>query len=390
MAYTTAIYDPKEGLERISRDIDKFDEKRFLAALNYKNWDETEMELMMREVNEYRIKLEKEHIRLIDFAKNFNKEFVTDNNRCFNTALTLLRKLRCGISEVKRIYRKFCPRPPRQRFYYMATTSKKRSVYDYSYLGIGCYQLTLFPLDDEIYPSCVAGLYHEIGKFFHQLSLSLALCLKVLDDEENIRKDSDYCNYLFEKFRKEVMKEMVGIVSLLPSDADFFQEEHNPAIASLKNYSDIKAWTTHGFHNFLKKDVKYLILKQEQEEDRLGDINKEERVLFDNNPDKIYKIRNIILHFDELMPDGYKRKKLDGKRIAMFMKWCGATDESRFVNYFIKQYEKNPNHRYKTIKGSAVNSAKNKLLKDEDSFKEFVQELEKLHFIPSAQQNMVS
>ena len=185
MAYTTTIYDPKEGLERINEDIKKFDEKRFLVALNYKNWNETEIELMSKEISEYLIKLEKEHIRLIEFAKNFNKEFVTDNNRCFSTALKLLRKLRSGVSEVKRIYKKFCPRPPRCRFYYKATTDKKRSAFDYSYLSINSYQLTLFPLDSEIYPLCVRGLYHEIGKFFHQLSLSLGLCLKVLADEES-------------------------------------------------------------------------------------------------------------------------------------------------------------------------------------------------------------
>ena len=103
MAYTTTIYDPQEGLETIGRAIEKFDDKRFLFALNYKDWDETEIELMARQVCEYRTKLEQEHIRLIEFAKTFNKEFVTDNNRCFDTGLKLIRKLRSGISEVKRI-----------------------------------------------------------------------------------------------------------------------------------------------------------------------------------------------------------------------------------------------------------------------------------------------
>lgn len=392
MTYTTTIYDPKEGLERINEDIKKFDEKRFLAALNYKNWDDTEIELMSREVSEYRIKLEKEHIRLIDFAKNFNKEFVTDNNRCFSTALKLLRKLRSGVSEVKRIYRKFCPRPPRHRYYYRATTNKKRSAFDYSYLSINSYQLTLFPLDSEIYSSSVIGLYNEIGKFFHQLSLSLGLCLKVLADEEEIRKDSDHCNYLFEKFKKEVMKEMIDIVSLMPSDADFFQEEHNPAIASLKKFVSTKAWASHGFHNYPKNDVKYLILKEAQEEEKRGDITNEEKVIFGNLPDKIRMIRNIINHFDDLLLKDYHRTKLDAKTIAMFMRWCGISDEQCFVSYFNKLYEKNPNHLYQTVTKGAVNAAKNKLLredKDDILFDKFVAELDKLHFIPSYKQNMI-
>lgn len=389
MAYTTTIYDPKEGLERINEDIKKFDEKRFLVALNYKNWNETEIELMSKEISEYLIKLEKEHIRLIEFAKNFNKEFVTDNNRCFSTALKLLRKLRSGVSEVKRIYKKFCPRPPRCRFYYKATTDKKRSAFDYSYLSINSYQLTLFPLDSEIYPLCVRGLYHEIGKFFHQLSLSLGLCLKVLADEEEIRKDSDYCNYLFEKLKKEVMKEMIGIISLMPSDADFFQEEHNPAIASLKKFSSIEAWVSHGFHNFQKNDVKYLILKEAREEEKRGDITQEEMVIFGNFPDRIRMIRNIINHFDDLLPEDYHRRKLDAKTIAMFMQWCGANNETLFVNYFNKLYENNPNHSHKIIQKNAVNTAKNNLIADKEQYNDFVQRLQNLHFIPSTAEKIV-
>ena len=41
MAYSTTIYDPKEGLEIIDKAIGKFDDQHFLYALNYKNWDET-------------------------------------------------------------------------------------------------------------------------------------------------------------------------------------------------------------------------------------------------------------------------------------------------------------------------------------------------------------
>ena len=370
-------------MERINEDIKKFDDKRFLAALNYRSWDDTEIELMSREVSEYRIKLEKEHIRLIDFAKNFNKEFVTDNNRCFSTALKLLRKLRSGVSEVKRIYRKFCPRPPRHRIYYRATTNKKRSAFDYSYLSIDSYQLTLFPLDSEIYSPCVRGLYDEIGKFFHQLSLSLGLCLKVLADEEEIRKDSDHCNYLFEKFKKKIMKEMIDIVSLLPSNAEYFQEEYNPAIASLKKFASTEAWASHGFHNYPKNDVKYLILKEAQEEEKRGDITQEEMVIFGNFPNKIHMIRNIINHFDDLLPEDYHRTKLDAKTIAMFMQWCGANNETLFVNYFNKLYENNPNHSHKIIQKNSVNTAKKNLIADKEQYNYFVQRLQNLHFIPS-------
>lgn len=388
MAYSTTIYDPKEGLEIIDKAIGKFDDQHFLYALNYKNWDETEIELMTRQVCVFRFKLEQEHIRLIEFAKTFNKEFVTDNNKCFNTGLKLIRKLRSGVSGVKRIYQKFCPRPPKYRFYYKAINTKKQSAFDYSNLSIDSFQLSLFPLDSEIYPSCVRGLYNELGKFFHQLSLSLALCMKVLHDEEKIRRDSKYCNFLFEKFKEKVMADMIDMIMLLPTNADVFREEHNPAIASLKKYSGTEAWAPHGFHNFSKKDVKHLVIKEIQEAEKNGNISKEQIALFDNNPQKIAIIDNIILHFDDLIPDDYKRKKLDAAILAMFLRWCGARNEKLFVDYFNKKYLSNPNHRFETVKKNAVNEAKKQLLKDDNAYNEFVQKIENLHFIPSTKQNM--
>ena len=393
MGYSTKIYDPKEGLESINRAIEKFDDKRFLFALNYKNWNESEMELMAKQVCEYRLKLEQEHIRLIEFAKTFNKEFVTDNNKCFNTGLKLIRKLRCGVSEVKRIYQRFCPRLPSKRYYYTAVCTKKPSAFDYSYLSNDSYQLSLFPLDSEIYPPCVRGLYNELGRFFHQLSLSLALCMKVLQDEEKIRKDSEYYNFLFEKFKEKVMKEMMDVIMLLPMEAEIFQEEHNPAIASLKKYSGTEAWAPYGFHNFSKKDVKHLVIKEVREAEKKGNISKEQIALFENNPERIAKIDNIILHFDDLMPDNFKRGKLDAATIAMFMKWCGVINEKHFIAYFNKVYERNPSRQYETVKVGAVNAAKNKLLRedhDDTLYNEFVQKLNNLYFIPTIQQKQIA
>ena len=392
MTYTTAIYDPKEGMEKLRENIGKFNAERFAAAMCYKDWNETEIEIMAREVSEYRIKLEKEHLKLMEFAKTFNKEFVTDNNECFNTALKLLRKLRSGISEAKRIYRKFCPRPPRHRFYYTATPTRKPSAFDYSGLAVGAFQLSLFPLDAEIYPPCVRGLYHELGKFFHQLSLSLALCMKVMEDEEKIRKDKEHCNFLYEKFKKEVMKEMCHYLSIFPSEAECFQASNNPAIASLNNYASTKAWAPFGFHKFCKNDVKTLVIKEVLEEEKRSRFSREELFLFGNEPDRIDKIRNIIYHFDELMPDNYQRKKLDGKTIAMFMRWCGITHEEDFVKYFNQKYQENPHCAHTVITKSAINTAKNNLSRTDPGdilYKAFMEKLNNMRFIGNAIQQKI-
>lgn len=390
MAYLTRIYDPQEGLIVISNAINKFDINRFLYAVKYKNYDEKKIELMSKQVSEYLLKLEQEHVRLLKFAETYNKKFVTDNNQCFNTALKLLRRLRNGVSEVKRIYLDFCPRWNSKHNPYDVTCTRKYSAFDYSFFSKDVVQLCIFNFDT--YPPCVQGLYNELSKFFYQLNLSLSLCFKVLQDENRIRKDAGYCKYLYDEFKKKMLDEIWGIVTMIPLNHEDLSPHNNPAIASREQYSSTETWAPHGFHNYSVTDVRKLIIKEVIKEEKENNLTKEEISLFGQNIEYIHTIRNIAQHFDELMPEGYSREKLDAKIIAMFMRWCGITKEGHFITYFNKQYLSNPKHRYNTVQKNAVNNAKNKLLTSDinnTQYNDFVEKLNRLHFLPSTLNNKV-
>ena len=155
MYFTPKIYDPVEGLDIILVAASKFNAERFLYALEYKNWDEKKLELMGNEVATYRRKLEDEFNRLVEFAKVFNKEFTTMNNKCFSSALVMLGKLRSGISETKKLFMKFCPRA-HQETISQVIRNKPMSAYNYAYISADVYQLPLYKFEE--YPSCVSGL----------------------------------------------------------------------------------------------------------------------------------------------------------------------------------------------------------------------------------------
>lgn len=388
MGYSPRIYDPETGLKSISDAINKFDCEHFLYALKYKNFDEKKLEAMSKEVADYRLKLEREHVKLVEFAESFNKKFVTDNNQCFDIALILIRRLKSGISEVKRIYMDFCPRFNQRHYPFKIESNKTYSAFEYSFFSQKEFQLTLFELKD--YPPCVQGLYNELSKFFFNLNLSLSLCFKVLKDEERIRKDKNYCNYLFEDFKNKMLQEFYGIISLISVNHEDFSPKNNPAIASRVKYSSTKAWAPYGFHNFTVTDVQKLIIKELLEEECEGKFTKEEIILFGNDHERILSMRNIIHHFDELLPDDYHRKNLPGVYIAMFMKWCGIYKETPFVNYFNETYNSFPNRKYKVITVSAVNAAKAKFTRnDYEGYNTFVEKLESMHFVPTVTNNMV-
>ena len=212
MFYTTEIYDPKTGLDVIALAVAKFNPERFLFAIEHKNCDETEMELMARQVAEYRAKLETEYTRLLEFSKTFNKEFVTENNKYFDIALALLRKMRAGMSQTKKIFMKFCPRARREDVRHVIGNMPV-SAYEYSYISANTYPLPLFQFDT--YPPCVSGLYNEIEKFFILFAQCIGLCKRVLAEEEKIRNDQRYCFYLFQEFKRKVLHEIAGFLGSL-------------------------------------------------------------------------------------------------------------------------------------------------------------------------------
>lgn len=379
MYYTANIYDPVQGIDQILVAASKFNAERFLYAIEFKNWDEKKMELMGNEVATYRRKLEEEYNRLVEFAKVFNKEFATMNNKCYSSALTMLRKLRSGISETKKLFTKFCPRA-RQEIVYQEIMNKPVSAYEYAYISAENYQLPLFKF--EGYPACVSGLFNEMEKFFLLLMRCIQLCKEVLNEEKKIKSNNKYCKYLFEEFKNKILYEIADIIMMIPRNSEYLSEKNNPAIASRNKYENDEAWAPVGFHNYSKTEVKHLVIKQILDEEEGSDLTKSEKLLFGNDEAKVHKYRYIIRHFDELIPENYRRKNLPAKYIQMFFQFVGIPYklESDAVDYFNEIYLSSSDHKFTTVSYQAVNSYKKEVLEDKDkAYKAFTNSI-KEHF----------
>lgn len=375
MFYTTKIDDPEKGLNIIALAVAKFNPERFLYAIEYKSYDEVELELMACYVADCRVKLEAEYTRLLKFSKEFNKEFVTVNNKCFNTALTLLRKMRSGMSKTKKIFLKFCPRARREDVRNVIGNMPV-SAYDYSYISANIYPLPLFKFDT--YPPCVSGLYNEMEKFFILFAQCANLCKSVLAEEEKIRKDKRYCYFLFIEFKNKVIEEIAGMISLFNKDSKDLSEEANSAIASRNKYDNDEAWSPFGFHKFDQNDVKKLVIKQVIDEESATGLSKTEILLFGNDKEKVERVKHVISIFDDLMPDGYNKKKLPAKTVQMFLQYFGVRKglEKEAVKYFFEKYMENPLAKYESVSYQAVSNYKEEVEKDrQGEFKAFVEKL---------------
>ena len=110
MPYYWSQIETLENLQYVAGLVDGFNQDRFWAALMGKRSVGKDKIVHMRnELVEITNKLEEEYLVLDEFGKTFNDKFATRNNACFSSAMTLLRKMRSGMSKMIQIFRQFAP-----------------------------------------------------------------------------------------------------------------------------------------------------------------------------------------------------------------------------------------------------------------------------------------
>ncbi len=123
-------------------------------------------------------------------------------------------------------------------------------------------------------------------------------------------------------------------------------------------------------------EVEPLIVKQVIESSKGTGITPTEVALFGENEDRVHRCRNIILHFDDLIPAKYRRTKMPARYVQMFFQLVDILYklEAEAVKYFNEIYLSAEGHRFQTVSYQAVNACKKEVLADKDgAFKAFQQ-----------------
>lgn len=367
------IYYPEVGLNTLIGCIEKFDEDRFLDSMNnLKHIRNTTY------INNKRIKisgfinrLEIEYLKLTEISKTFNSTYATDNNKCFESAFVLLKRIKSSIKEAERIFTSFGKRKSRKDKIEELLTNINRTYVDSSYLCSDCYSTSLFGL--EVYPPCVQALFNEMLKFFTLLKTCLKLCIEVNNEEKRIKANGDLCLQLFNKFYLETYNQFCHISKCI--NIDKILAIDNAATASFKNYPDKDSWGRENFHKYSKKDCQVLILQRELQAH--SNLTIEELKLFGNDEAKILLYRKIIRNLDKLIPDNYKKKGLSPLHILMLLKYMGCKNLKQGVAYVNSIYLTVENRRFDAVKYVTVHSWTDYYIHHPEEYKKFEQEVNK-------------
>lgn len=371
MPYYLSQIETLDNLQYVAGLVDGFNQDRFLAALTGKRNISTDKVVRMKnELVEITNRLEEEYIALEEFGKVFNDQFATRNNKCFSSAMMLLKKVRSGMSLMIKTYRQFAEKNEAARRAAHAQ-GQPLDLYSHSQLGGQEYTLSLFGLEDCT-PE-VGELYVAMKRFMEYMGKSFKLCEDILEEEKQIRQDPDACLERYHIFKEEHRAKIKDMLDGIRLDSHVFMAENNPAIKMRSESSSERQFAERGFHNLTESATTALASKEIVEEARLGEFSREELWLFDGyERDHIRRVRYIIQHFDDYLPEGYKRQAIPSKYIACLMWWCKPHEDKAFVVYFTKTY-KEAGGQLKVPNNSAVNQRKNELKNTDSEYQSLVE-----------------
>lgn len=365
MQYSRKYDKTSETLNEVAQLVRSIEQDRVLAGIMAKRLTHDDVVDYTLRLREKCARQHREIESLKKFSRTFNKEYATDYNNCFSTAKRLFGIIRSNMSETLTLFQKFCPRV-NTRGPVLDGEVQKLSVMDHSMLSSHVpYTPSLFSLED--YDPCVKEFLDELGRFFQDVEDALLMCGDVLSEESIIRTDTARCVQLYEKCCDEVVERSHEFLEYFGAEGFAREDRMSAEMHKLPTLSD---FVCENFHKHNKNEFQLHVLHRKYDEGRADDMSDIETFLWPNDHAMARRARVIMEHFDELQPKGRQVGntgcyRLSSWYVAVFMKWCGVKD-SKKEKHFVEKYVPEAYHgEYDVIASSTVNTAKNKLLRDE-------------------------
>ncbi len=352
--YYTDIEPTLENLKEIISICETFKKEggdRLMYAMGMRKWDIDEIERLADYIVQSRQKMETELNRLRKYKEDFNDRFATDHNDYYNSVANLLKHIRSHTSPLKNLLKKTCSQKYPNKNSRELFNIKPKSVREKSVLATGVFQKPLFDINDPTIPAQVTGLFHELQKFFADEKECMEICVDVLKEEAEIRKDPLRSKFVLDKYRRKAFEKLRSQILLISDETISMLKEITPAYQRFKNYATDEAFAQEEFHKHNVTDMDHFCLIELAEAKWKNKLENDELANWGDNPSWVKRIRYVAQHFDEVLPINFSHKMM-GKYQYFFCKWALPGNISNANKYFIKHYH----GKWKTSKYAAVNS----------------------------------
>jgi hypothetical protein len=326
----------------------KFEIENALEAIIACKFNLHKVEKVLSLVRLYQNRLNLESSELVEFSENFIEQYATDNNKCFEIALQLVKKIGRTITGSMKLFRQFCPVVRRK----LNHRNNVVPTLDYTKLTQRLYCSDFF--GSEPYEECVKTLLHEMAAFFYHLVTTMAVCKDMIRKEQEVKGDYERLKKIFEQSCEDVLRS-VNEVNATFKNAQLVSKEELEE--RRKNARPMSEWLAEDYHAHDKEWLRregYIRRVIAGGEDGLDPTASN---FWPSNHAKGKEVIDIIGKLDTLGLLTRKTKtegkagKFDSREMVYFIKWSGVSSvdengkvvneekEKRFYTYMQTIYK---------------------------------------------------
>ena len=329
MAHLDKVPETPEGLQTLYDTTQGATDERFVAGIQCKRTKIADILKLTNRLRDSRGVLESELLRLADFANAFNKLYATKNNKWFNTAEIMLKKIQSHYLRWREILKFTSPKKSRKK----RKPKKEETIYETtSFNRNRPIQSDAFGMSSYDYQ--VGELKNELRLFLGDMVKGIKLC------QAKIKHDPEWIKEIYEDCYNMVVAKNRETIDWLHSMG--LAHEDNPLYQLMIKYNDKEKFIEEQFHehtdtrfsDFVIADVIMTLMN--------NNINATEQQLWGKDYEKIKMVRFAIDNFNLLVtPHG--RKGYCGADIMEFIIWCDVIkdpntreDEERILYDYLK------------------------------------------------------
>lgn len=327
MIVSTIVEHDQSGLKRVIAALDRLEEERFIEGIRCRHRDMYEVEQMTEQVKIHQGRVNIETRALTKFSENFIGQFATDNNKCFETAEVLFKKVRSTIAGLLKMFKAMTPTSRRQ----LPEGVEAPSVFEKSALSTNEFTPDMFGL--ESYPAPVGELYNALEMLFVSTTSNLALCNMMIEHEKEVREDSVQLRQIFEHSCEELSHTIAYVTQYTSDNQELPRSEIEERQNMAKSHDE---FLKSEYHRHDKKAMVVYMVNKTLREARRGGLTNLEAFFWEKNPEKALQARHIAEHFDQISDAEGQEGKCSSKVIVEFLKWCGVKESQEKKLY--KEY----------------------------------------------------
>lgn len=333
---------------RITSQFKDYGYDRLLAMLDLRQRKESEILNLIKYLYDALGKMKSELIRAEVYKESYNKEYATEINGYYQELHEVFKKIRSHMSPFKTLMQK----GQKGIHSYIADCEKygvePKSMMDTSVMGNAPFTYALFPIAEQ--PACIQQLYHILESFFEAIQKCMELCIEMINEETNIRKDPSRSYALFNEAREKAWKDILDEVLLITDSTIDTLKRINPVYQDSLKFSSERDFAPNGFHVYTKIALRHYNEIKCYEAQQKGYTGLE-LAIWDDQLDVIDNVRMVVKEFDNLLPESFEQRNM-GQYMYYFCQWACAKKTKKVCEYFIQNYK----GKYKPSQYPAVNN----------------------------------